>query len=616
MSKHPTYITAKKIQEQYDVSVSTPRNWENEGKIEARRTPGGKRLSTSQQTLPSSSVRRKIRLGKPKSAMQGSVATTKKKTSKGKSKTLGKRTRTTKSSQRLEVESTGIGRSLTPFWTERSRALSQRLLLPTETDCVDLDMSLLPKSSRNLVSNSWFKVKVKKVMKPTNSEMTCLQLSRSLWQKTMANAQQRIEEREREKKRKSPKRKKTPPKEEKKKAAAEKSIKIKLQPNKEEKEKLKSWLGVVRWTYNQCLASVNSGAPATKSPLRKLHTHKKVVADKPWVKAVLQDVRNEAVADLVKNFKSNNAKNLPFYEMKFKTKKDKQQSFVIHNKHWNACSFKPKLKKDGTPMIENALSFVKRIKATEPLPDQIKYDSRLVRDKLGIFYICFPAPLEVKGENQAPSFTVREQRIGAGVIALDPGVRTFQTTFSPSGLVTEWGNADMGRIQRLCYWYDDLQRRWSQKEVGAKKRYRMKKAGRRIHFRIRNLVDELHKKLVRWLCLHHTVVLLPKFDTQQMVRRGRRKLRSKTARMMMTWSHFRFRQRLLFKAKEYPWCKVMICREEYTSKTCGACGNIHRDLGGNKEFKCPECKVHMDRDYNGARNILLKFLTENSVSEN
>ena len=65
-----------------------------------------------------------------------------------------------------------------------------------------------------------------------------------------------------------------------------------------------------------------------------------------------------------------------------------------------------------------------------------------------------------------------------------------------------------------------------------------------------------------------------------MVRRGQRRIDSKTARAMCTWSHYRFQQHLIHKAREYPWCRVVICTEEYTSKTCGFCGYIHKKLGG------------------------------------
>ena len=48
----------------------------------------------------------------------------------------------------------------------------------------------------------------------------------------------------------------------------------------------------------------------------------------------------------------------------------------------------------------------------------------------------------------------------------------------------------------------------------------------------------------------------------------------------------------------------------YRSKTCGFCGYIHKKLGGSKVFSCPQCKTKLDRDINGARNILLRYLTK------
>jgi transposase len=60
------------------------------------------------------------------------------------------------------------------------------------------------------------------------------------------------------------------------------------------------------------------------------------------------------------------------------------------------------------------------------------------------------------------------------------------------------------------------------------------------------------------------------------------------------------------KAREYPNCRVIICGEEYTSQTCSECGYLHRKIGGSKKFKCPGCNQESDRDFNAARNILLK----------
>ena len=80
---------------------------------------------------------------------------------------------------------------------------------------------------------------------------------------------------------------------------------------------------------------------------------------------------------------------------------------------------------------------------------------------------------------------------------------------------------------------------------------------------------------------------------------------------MCTWSHYRFRQRLLSKAREYPACKIVLTQEPYTSKTCGRCGALHAKLGSSKAFRCPAagCGYAADRDANGAHNIPLQHLT-------
>ena len=71
------------------------------------------------------------------------------------------------------------------------------------------------------------------------------------------------------------------------------------------------------------------------------------------------------------------------------------------------------------------------------------------------------------------------------------------------------------------------------------------------------------------------MILLPTFETSQMVKRKgtrRRVINKKVVRQMLTWRHFDFKQRLIAKAREYPWVKVVIVDESYTSKTCGWCG--------------------------------------------
>lgn len=54
--------------------------------------------------------------------------------------------------------------------------------------------------------------------------------------------------------------------------------------------------------------------------------------------------------------------------------------------------------------------------------------------------------------------------------------------------------------------------------------------------------------------------------------------------------------------------KVIFQDEAWTSKTCGKCGHIKMDLGGNKQYDCEKCGLSIDRDVNGAKNIFAKAL--------
>ena len=54
---------------------------------------------------------------------------------------------------------------------------------------------------------------------------------------------------------------------------------------------------------------------------------------------------------------------------------------------------------------------------------------------------------------------------------------------------------------------------------------------------------------------------------------------------------------------------LYIVDESYTSCTCTNCGNMKKNLGGDEVYRCGNCKIEVDRDVNGARNILIKNTT-------
>ena len=69
------------------------------------------------------------------------------------------------------------------------------------------------------------------------------------------------------------------------------------------------------------------------------------------------------------------------------------------------------------------------------------------------------------------------------------------------------------------------------------------------------------------------------------------------------------------KAEEYQ-ASYAENNERYTSQACGNCGKLKKDLGANKVYECDSCGFIYDRDLNGARGIMIKYLTEKAVPKN
>ena len=196
-------------------------------------------------------------------------------------------------------------------------------------------------------------------------------------------------------------------------------------------------------------------------------------------------------------------------------------------------------------------------------------------------------------------------------VSLDPGVRTFQTFYSSNGVCGKIGNNMSLRLRPIGRKIDLLTSlRYNKKlyKLSGKTRYNMKQRCLKLRTKIKNIVNDLHWKTASFLCKHFKHIIIPNFETKEMANKHYRNISSSSVRMMLSLSHYQFRMRLLEKAKAYG-RTVLVCSEEYTSKTCGNCGTINEKLGSNKTFTCPDCKFTIDRDINGARNIMLKVLT-------
>jgi len=500
----------------------------------------------------------------------------KRKTSKGKSPKCKKNSLTIKSSQTSVQESTLRDKVFEPFWNSRSQDNSRKLWCPTETDFVGLPSNCLNGSFCNMESNSWFLTQMWIPLPTPNLQKISLPSSTfsiaESMEKGSTKPRQRI---------KTGKAKKET-------TLTPNSVrKIKLKPNPETRNKLKQWFGSVRVTYNMALDALKKKKyPLNMPALRNRFVNAcNIPKEKRYLLDTPKHVREGGLTDLVIAVKQN-LQNGGTFDMKYRSRKE-TQSIVI-----------PKvaiklLKQEGTlKMYPTFLQTALRINIKQV--DNINNDCRLVMDKLGRFYLHVPTYCDYAFENQEG----KKQSWAS----LDPGVRTFMTLYSPDGLAIRFGHNDNIRLLRLCKHLDKLISKRS--KTKGKKRRRLLKAEQRIRYRVKNLVNDVHWKVINHLLKNFTDIVIPPFATKEMSQKTQRVITNKTSRCLYNWRHYNFRERLLQKAKSTG-VNVFIRGEEFTTKTCTNCGHLN-NIKGKKVICCPKCLVTVDRDVSGSRNIFLK----------
>ena len=448
----------------------------------------------------------------------------------------------------LEASSTSKGKDLKPYWNGLCKVISSKLLLPIGIDSPVSASTLYDTSLNKTVANSWFLTKQNTVHKKNSQRIFSQSCTSSVVGCTGSEV------------------------------AVKKSKKIRVYPTTEQRKKLRQWFGTARYTYNKTIALLND--TDTKASWKAIKTP--IMHDLPdWAEETPYQVKSVAIRDAciaVREAKKKCKETGIFQSVSFKSKKKPSDSIFIP---------KTAIKSRGVyhTMLGN-------LKMSESIPDNI-CDSRLVK-KNDKYYLCV--------SYNAPK---QKRKSSGSVVALDPGVRTFLTYIHEHGF--GWlGHHAINRIQRLCSYLDDLLSRASKAKKQSRKN--MRRAANRIRKRIRNLVDELHYKIARYLVDNFDIILLPTFETSDMVMRGKRKLRKRSVRQMLTLSHHRFKKFLKQKAKENG-CKVVDVCEAYTSKTVSWTGEVVNNLGGKKVIK-DRMSLTMDRDLNGARGIFLRALVD------
>jgi putative transposase len=136
---------------------------------------------------------------------------------------------------------------------------------------------------------------------------------------------------------------------------------------------------------------------------------------------------------------------------------------------------------------------------------------------------------------------------------------------------------------------DEIQSIISNKTIHHRRRYRLRRYQRKLRSKITDLVKDLHYKICKFLCVTSSVIIMPKFSTKSVCKKKRSVLSRIEKRFTYNLSHFKFRQRLIDKVKQFPWVNLLITTEEYTTQTCGFCGELNKNIGSKKTFYCDKC---------------------------
>ena len=420
-------------------------------------------------------------------------------------------------------------------------------------------------------------------------------------------------------------------------AASVYTYKFKLHPTLAQRTLLRSYMGAYRYTYNElvsiykdperCQTIFGTKKPPSTQDAREAVMLK--VNETPslaWVKHVPYNLRELApreYAAAVKVSRTLHPDN--GFEMSYKSlKRDRVQTIPLGERcvFLSAAGVKifPNVNKDvfqwkGTTAVKTLRALLDGPSTSSKNGTRPPMACKLVYDKGTRNYeIHIPMKRQQKWTRDITDAHTENQGC-ASVVALDPGVRTFLTGYSPDGTVTELASGDATRLCKLASAIDKVVSRIDNVDVRHHERQRLKRKRLRMHSRIGHLVSEMHWKTTNYLCSNYDVILLPSFGTQDMakkVQKGhmRRKINRDTTRKMLMMSHYKFRLRLLHKARQ--WGKtVIIVNEAYTSKTCTSCGWQNPKLGGSKIFKCKKCNLSVGRDINGARNVLLRNTCSN-----
>ena len=370
-------------------------------------------------------------------------------------------------------------------------------------------------------------------------------------------------------------------------------IKVRLYPNKEQQTRLNQVLGCYRFVYNKTLELKKTAYDEDKTTLGLTDIskwfHGTLLKDEnyAWLQEQNTKVMKQSIRQMLgaydKFFNQHNG--FP----KFKSKKDKQSALFPSE----AISKRNTFNERKITLTQDLKGIKFRCsdlyhKRLQDYKDCIR-SATVSRTKSGNYFLSILVDIP---QEELQKFKHTKQCVG-----IDLGVKDFVIT--SDGEVFEnkhFFKRQENKVKRL-------QRQLSKKVKGSNNREKQRIKIAKAYERLTNQKDAYIHSVVNALLSLYDLVCMEDLNVQGMLKNH------KLAKAIQEVGFYKFKQILLDKANANGKQVVLVDRFYPSSKTCHKCGYVKKDLTlSNREWTCPMCGEHHDRDINAAMNILSEGL--------
>ena len=369
-----------------------------------------------------------------------------------------------------------------------------------------------------------------------------------------------------------------------------KAYKFRIYPNADQEVLITKTMGCVRFVYNYFLALWNeeyskNGKGLTYNSCSAMLPQMKKNEATSWLKEVDSIALQSSIKNLSDSFSRFFKKqtNRP----RFKSKKNPVQSYTTKNVNNNITI-------TDRFVILPKLGLIKFAKSRE-LNGRI-LNATIRKNPSGKFFIS------ILCEEEVPELPETGLEIG-----IDLGITDFAILSNGQKIDNNRFTSKMEKtLQRE-------QRKLSRRALNAKKAgkelfeaknyQKQKKKVARLHEKVINQRTDFLNKLSTEIVKNHDSICIEDLNTKGMLRNH------KLAKSISDVSWFSFVSKLQYKAEWYGREIIKVDKWFPSSQLCSKCG--HKD--GKKsleirEWTCPVCHAHHDRDINASKNILAEGL--------